>query len=320
MFKLSSTLGLIALVSLLGTTYAFSDLTFWEGDVKQNIAMMKTGTYSPYREVNNFVNSIFFHFANIQPFAEYLEVNFGPDNGYYLQCYVRDWIAGTLVYWIAAGLWHVAIYWILGDQLFTSQGRRMPSTATIVDQMCLAQASLFLYAALPVLSEILIENNLTRSYFFIDEVGGWGMYAVYFILYLTFVEVGVYWVHRTLHTNKFLYKYVHGLHHKYNKAITLTPWCSIAFNPIDGILQASPYVVGLFFIPMHYFTHIIMLFFTGLWATNIHDAVWSDGGPIMGSKYHTVHHTHYHYNFGQFFVFADYVFGTLRVPEKSKFE
>jgi sterol desaturase/sphingolipid hydroxylase (fatty acid hydroxylase superfamily) len=62
----------------------------------------------------------------------------------------------------------------------------------------------------------------------------------------------------------------------------------------------------------------------------------------MGAKYHTVHHTHYHYNFGQvsaaypklcsaesthtnlfgcvqFFVLMDWIFGTLRVPDKEKF-
>lgn len=44
-------------------------------------------------------------------------------------------------------------------------------------------------------------------------------------------------MHRTLHTNKFLYKYVHALHHKYNSAETLSPWASIAFNPLDGVLQ-----------------------------------------------------------------------------------
>lgn len=47
----------------------------------------------------------------------------------------------------------------------------------------------------------------------------------------------IYWMHRTLHTNKFLYKYVHALHHKYNSAETLSPWASIAFNPLDGCLQ-----------------------------------------------------------------------------------
>lgn len=49
----------------------------------------------------------------------------------------------------------------------------------------------------------------------------------------------IYWMHRTLHTNKFLYKYVHALHHKYNSPETLSPWASIAFNPLDGCLQVT---------------------------------------------------------------------------------
>eukprot|EP01041_Mallomonas_annulata_P005852 gene5852-11820_t len=99
----------------------------------------------------------------------------------------------------------------------------------------------------------------------------------------------------------------------YNKATTLTPWASIAFNPMDGILQASPYVVGLFFVPVNYFVHIFLLFFTAVWATNIHDSP-SDSEPFMGAKYHTYHHTHYHYNYGQFFIFCDYFWGTLKLP------
>lgn len=41
-------------------------------------------------------------------------------------------------------------------------------------------------------------------------------------------------------------------------------------------IQASPYVVGLFIFPVHYFTHIFLLFFSGVWATNIHDSVVSE--------------------------------------------
>jgi lathosterol oxidase len=80
--------------------------------------------------------------------------------------------------------------------------------------------------------------------------------------YFAVVEVGIYWVHRTLHTNKFLYKYVHALHHKYNKPETLGPWASVAFNPLDGIAQCSPYVLSLFFIPCHYLSHVAMVFLT----------------------------------------------------------
>lgn len=56
-------------------------------------------------------------------------------------------------------------------------------------------------------------------------------------------RVQIYWMHRTLHTNKFLYKYVHALHHKYNSAETLSPWASIAFNPLDGVLQVCVMVL-----------------------------------------------------------------------------
>ena len=54
-------------------------------------------------------------------------------------------------------------------------------------------------------------------------------------------------------------------------------------------------------------------------CVSLYVAQWADYEPIMGAKYHTVHHTHYHYNFGQFFTLMDWLHGTLRVPEKEKF-
>lgn len=267
--------------------------------------------HNPYREFNNFINELILP----ESFRFHIEGTFHATGAYYFNCYCRDLIAGSVVYWLTAGVWHLFIYNIYVKDIFTNRNRPLPKFDTILDQMTLSQASLFIYAALPVLSEFLIENNFTKAYFYVDEIGGWSNFAVYFILYVALVELGVYWMHRSLHTNKFLYKYIHGLHHKYNQASTLTPWASIAFNPLDGILQASPYVFFLLFVPVHYFTHVFMLFFSGIWATNIHDAVWGDSEPIMGAKYHTVHHTHFHYNFGQFFVFCDRIFGTYRIPD-----
>ena len=105
-----------------------------------------------------------------------------------------------------------------------------------------------------------------------------------------------------------------------NNHASLTPWASIAFHPLDGILQACPYVICLLLVPMHYFTHVILLFFSGVWATNIHDAVYADSEPIMGAKFHTLHHTHYTVNYGQFFIFCDWFWGTLKVPERNEFD
>ena len=55
--------------------------------------------------------------------------------------------------------------------------------------MALAQASLLVYAALPVLSEYLIESKMTKGYFYIDEIGGWGMYFLYLALYITLGKI-----------------------------------------------------------------------------------------------------------------------------------
>jgi lathosterol oxidase len=254
-------------------------LQFWEGDVAENMKLEKEGLYNPYRDFNMWINELFFSVTGLKFAAALVLEKMGPEWGYYMNCYLRDLVAGTGVYWITGGVWHAIVYNMYGKQIFTDRGRPFPTTEIIQDQMMVAQSSLFVYAALPVLSEALIENKLTKVYFYVSEIGGWGFYFLYFVLYLSF------------HENKTLYKYVHGPHHKYNQAKTLTPWASIAFHPLDGILQASPYVIGLFFIPVHYFTHIFLLFFSGVWATNIHDSVWADSEPIMGAKYHTVHHT-----------------------------
>lgn len=297
---------------------ALCTLAFWEGNVDILLKDMDAGTYSPYREFNQWVNSLFFSLTGLQFLSDFALQKFGHEYGYYVQCYMRDLVAGTAVYWLTAGIWHMVIYDVLGKRLFLDKGRAYPDPAVIREQQMLAQMSLFVYAMLPVVSEWLIESKYTKVYFYISEVGGWPSYFFYLAVYIAFVEVGIYWMHRTLHTNKLLYKYIHGMHHKYKTAQDLTPWSSIAFNPIDGMLQASPYVIGLFFIPVHYFTHILLLFFTGMWATNIHDAVWGDSEPIMGAKYHTVHHTHFVYNYGQFFVFCDWFWGTLNVPSMKK--
>jgi lathosterol oxidase len=310
----SRTILLICFVAVFAASVSgLSSNQFWVGDVNTNLAQWKDGTYCPVREFNRWVNSIFLP----DSVGQYLEEKLGADGGYYATTYVRDFMTGTAVYWLFAGMWHIFIYVIWVKDLFLAEKRPLPSDSIIIDQMLVAQSAIFMYAALPVLSGFLIENKLTKIYFYIDEIGGWGMYFAWLFVYMFFVEIGIYWMHRTLHTNKFLYKYIHSMHHKYNSAVTLTPWSSIAFNPIDGILQASPYVICIFFIPCHYFTHVFLVFFSAVWATNIHDSLWGDTEPFMGSKYHLLHHTHYHYNYGQFFIFCDYFWGTLRLPERS---
>lgn len=296
-----------------------ASLNFWEGDVSANIARMQNG-YNPYREFNQWFNELFFQYTRLNFIPKFVQglSSLSDEHKYYLESYLRDLVSGTVIYWVTAGGWHIIIYKVFRKEFFESKGRKFPAWGTITHQMWLAQRSLLIYAMLPIISEILIENGLTRAYFYVDQIGGWMNYAICTFLYLSLVEIGIYWMHRTLHTNKWLYNNIHGPHHFYNSKDTLTPWASIAFHPIDGMLQACPYVICLFIVPIHYYTHMLMIFFTSIWATNIHDTMWGDTEPIMGSKYHTLHHTHYMYNFGQFFIFCDKFWGTLREPERTK--
>lgn len=264
------------------------------------------------KNFNCFINSLVFS----SDFATKILATFGVSFGHYVLCYLRNLFAGMIVYYGTAGIFHYFCYiHPMSKEIFKDRVR--PSNEIIWDQIQLAQSSLFIYVALPVLSDYLVEEGFTKAYYSLDDIGGWHYYAFFMVLYMAFVEIGIYWMHRTLHTNKFLYKHIHLLHHKYKTAEMLTPWASIAFNPIDGILQASPYVVCLFIVPCHYFTHVGLVFFTAVWATYIHDAMDWNIDPIMGSKYHTVHHTHYMYNFGQMFTFCDAFWGTLRVPTEK---
>jgi sterol desaturase/sphingolipid hydroxylase (fatty acid hydroxylase superfamily) len=233
-------------------------ITLSESSIADNIARMKLGEFNPYREFNEWLNGLFFNSLNLSFLPSLVYDKLGPDTGYYFTSYIRDLIAGTAVYWVTAGLWHITIYHIYVNELFLKKGKRLPTWDTIFDQMKLAQSSLFLYAGLPIVSEFLIENNLTQTYFYIHQIGGYGNYFFFLFVYYFFVEIGIYWMHRTLHTNKFLYKYIHGLHHKYNKESTLTPWASVAFNPLDGILQVNHILQIYFFIYIEIFLFLYL--------------------------------------------------------------
>lgn len=84
---------------------------------------------------------------------------------------------------------------------------------------------------------------------------------------------------------------LHHTHHKYNKEHTLSPFAGLAFNAVDGIIQAIPYGYTLLYCPMHFLTQEVLMFATGVWTTNIHDCIHGKvgahcvGATAVGSLY-----------------------------------
>jgi Delta7-sterol 5-desaturase len=132
-----------------------------------------------------------------------------------------------------------------------------------------------LYSLLPTVTEWAAENGYTKAYPRVSNVG-LPLYVLYFFLYMTCVEFGVYWMHRGLHydwayrcdtrsvaafgcgrpaarsqhrlqrwglTFAVTCRLLHLPHHKYNKEHTLSPFAGARLHAcalLLGLLAAGP--------------------------------------------------------------------------------
>jgi lathosterol oxidase len=239
-----------------------------------------------------------------------------------LASWLRNMLAGWVLYFGVGGAWAAVIYWLRAEACFPRGAASMPSWAAMRAQMAVSAQAMVLYTLAPTVGEWAIERGWTRAYADPAAAAAWlGLpagaagaaagYAATLALYLLLVEWGIYWIHRYLHENRTLYRALHRVHHIYNNEGSLSPFAGLAFHPIDGLLQAAPYGLLLPLLPVHFWTYEALLFFTAIWTTNIHDTLVCDTLPIMGSAYHTVHHTTYRDNYGQLLVFFDWIHDTL---------
>lgn len=232
--------------------------------------------------------------------------------------YARNYIAILIVYFGFGAAWAAFFYWAAADTYFPADAktgkRSIPSWAAVRAQMWVSVCAMPFYVLMPTASEWLMERGLTRAVHSFAELGGAAGWVASTAAFLFLVEWAIYWIHRGLHESRTAYRWLHADHHTYNNAGDLSPFAGLAFHPLDGMLQASPYLLFSLAVPVHAWTLTALLFFTGVWTTNIHDTVPGDTEPVMGAKYHTYHHTAYKDNYGQFFVFFDWVHDTLHDP------
>jgi hypothetical protein len=82
---------------------------------------------NPFREFNDWINDFFFSPDTKEAFVRRL----GPDGAHYGLTYVRDFVSGSILYYLTAGLWHLYIYRIKGEHFFkvSQSPRRAPWAA-----------------------------------------------------------------------------------------------------------------------------------------------------------------------------------------------
>lgn len=138
-----------------------------------------------------------------------------------------------------------------------------------------------------------------------------------FPLFLVFTDFWIYWIHRYLH-HPSVYKHLHKPHHKW---IMPTPYASHAFHPVDGFAQSIPYHVFPFIFPLQKMAYVFLFVFVNFWTIMIHDGEYLTNNPVVnGAACHSLHHSRFEVNYGQFFTAFDRLGGTYKMPEAWMFE
>lgn len=125
-------------------------------------------------------------------------------------------------------------------------------------------------------------------------------------------ETWFYWVHRAMH-HRFLYKYVHGVHHSFNPSSTA---CATAFHPLDlGILAAGT-SISVSIVPIHFMVHQAYLLVNLISTIYQHSALrWELPGDFFNTpNLHCIHHDYGQkpINNGSMFCLWDRAMGTYR--------
>nr|VDC92331.1 unnamed protein product [Brassica oleracea] len=150
---------------------------------------------------------------------------------HFLQTWLRNYLAGNLLYFISGFLWCFYIYYLKLNVYFPKDS--IPTKKAMIMQIHVAMKAMPWYTLLPTVSEYMIERGWTKCYSTLDHFN-WFLSLVYIALYLLLVEFMIYWVHKELHDIKFLYKHLHATHHMYNKQNTLSPFAGKARVPSFG--------------------------------------------------------------------------------------
>jgi lathosterol oxidase len=170
--------------------------------------------------------------------------------------------------------------------------------------------SLFIMAGMTTVVELYVMMDGGYVYHNISDYG-WLYFCISPFIFLIFTDTLIYWIHRGLHWGP-LYK-IHKLHHKYKET---TPYSAFSFHPLDGFAQGFPYHLFVMFFPMHNRLYAFTLFAVGLWTVNIHDRVTLKWWGVNSAAHHTIHHTKFNYNYGQYFTFWDHFYGTFKDPQE----
>jgi sterol desaturase/sphingolipid hydroxylase (fatty acid hydroxylase superfamily) len=142
----------------------------------------------------------------------------------------------------------------------------------------------------------------------------WWVIVLQLLFFIVLDDFLFYWMHRSLHESRWLFKKVHSIHHR-----IMTPWAITGhyMHPVEYVLTGTVMLIGPLLVGAHVVTLYIWIVIRQWEAAEGHagyDFPWSPMHLLPfsdGATHHDFHHAKVKGNYAGFFPWTDAAFGTL---------
>jgi len=230
--------------------------------------------------------------------------------------FLTDEALGTfmpiIVYWVYSGIYYL-LQPLDGYRVHTLKEEKLKnlvSRSTVVKGVLLQQSIQSVVAlSLFAITGHTVEAGTTSQPSLMVQ-------ARQFLIAMLVMDTWQYFLHRYMHHNKFMYRYIHSQHHQ-----LIVPYAFGALynHPLEGLLlDTIGGAMSFLFSGMTPRTSIFFFSFSTIKTVDDHCGLWLPGNPFHiffqnNTAYHDIHHQLYgaKYNFEQpFFVMWDKILGT----------
>jgi sterol desaturase/sphingolipid hydroxylase (fatty acid hydroxylase superfamily) len=231
------------------------------------------------------------------------------------------WVFSTflvpLLYMIVAAVFYFVFYRLKKNKYRGSKiqpGEVAPSQ--IGRELTNSISSLAIFAAMGFVVFLLHDNGYSHIYFDMRQYG-----IVYLFLSIPlmifFHDMYFYWTHRLLHQPGW-YEKVHSVHHLSSNP---SPFTSLAFHPVESVIQAAVLPLIIIIIPAHPYPIFFFLIYMVYKNVRGHAGYEFTVAEYRQNKWnrihsysihHNQHHLHGKGNYGLYFTIWDRLMKTFR--------
>ena len=186
-------------------------------------------------------------------------------------------------------------------------------------ELIYSAVSLAIFCLTGLVVLLLYQNHFSRIYLDITN-RSLPYFFLSILLMILFHDMYFYWTHRLLHLPGW-YQKVHSIHHRSSNP---SPFTSLAFHPIESVIQGLVLPLMVIIIPLHPFAIFAFLIYmvyknvrghAGYEFTSVDQRTKKWNQVHSYSIHHNLHHLHVRDNYGLYFTIWDRLMRTFRKEE-----